>query len=277
VPFDNGGAIRSGSRFGPTSIREQSKLYLRSVNRYFNLSPFDSLKVVDYGDVPIIPELIEESYNNIQSELNKIYESDTRPIILGGDHSISLPALRSAFNRYGTVSLLHFDAHLDIVDSYYDGKVKYNNGTVFRRAVEEGLVDTEHSVQIGMNGSIFDGMQKSESELLGFTVIPIEEARQSLGSKLNKTINNIIKRKPVYISFDIDVMDLSVAPGSGAPEVGGFLTWEILNIIRNLRGINLIGVDIVEVNPLFDTGDITSILAANLAFEFLTLLALNQK
>jgi agmatinase len=166
---------------------------------------------------------------------------------------------------------------LDIVDSYYSGKIRYNSGTVFRRATEENLLDPSSSTQIGSNGSIFPEMQPSFSRQLGYQVINVEEALRMGPEALSSLIVDRVRNKKVYLSFDVDVMDVCVAPGSGAPEVGGFLTREVLQIVRQLNEVQFIGFDVVEVNPLFDCSNITSIFAANLAFEFMTLIALGRR
>lgn len=277
VPFDSGGAIRVGARFGPGAIREQSKLYLRRFHRTFGFTPFDVLKVVDYGDTPVIPELIETSFDLIAADVAPIVEAGAVPVSLGGDHAVSLPLLRAAARRHGPLSLVHFDSHQDIVDSYYGGRVRYNNGTVFRRAVEEGLIDPSRSIQLGMNGTVFPGMFPDESEALGFRVLATETVAEFGPERTAAAVRERVGGAKVYLSFDIDVMDVSVAPGTGAPEVGGLYPREVLGILRRLAGLDFAGIDLVEVNPLFDAANMTSILAANLVFEFITLLAIRKR
>lgn len=277
VPFDSGGAIRVGARFGPGAIREQSKLYLRRHHRTFGFSPFEHLKVVDYGDTPVIPELIEESFDLITAEVSAIVEAGAVPVSMGGDHAVSLPLLRAVARRHGPLSLVHFDSHQDVVDSYYGGRVRYNNGTVFRRAVEEGLIDPSRSIQLGMNGTVFPGMRPEDSESLGLKVLPIETLAELGPAGIAEEVRRRTGGTKVYLSFDIDVMDASVAPGTGAPEVGGLLPREAIATIRRLAGLDIAGLDLVEVNPLFDAANMTSILAANLLFEFLTLIALRKR
>lgn len=273
VPFDSGGAIRFGARFGPGVIREQSKLYLRRHHRVRGFSPFDRLKVIDYGDAEVIPELIERSFAMIAEAAAPIHGAGAVPLAFGGDHSVTLPLLRAAATRHGPLALVHFDAHQDVVDSYYGGAVRFNNGTVFRRAAEEGLVDPRASIQLGMNGTVFPGMWPSDSEALGFRVVPVEELSAMRPGDAGELIRARVGGRPAYLSFDIDVVDASAAPGTGAPEVGGLMPREVIALVRALHGLDIRALDLVEVNPLFDAANMTSLLAANLAFEFLTLIA----
>jgi agmatinase len=277
APFDSGGAIRVGARFGPGAIREQSKLYLRRHHRVRGFSPFDRLRVVDYGDAEVIPELIERSFAMIAETVAPIHAAGAVPLALGGDHAVTLPLLRAAAARHGPLALVHFDSHQDVVDSYYGGEVRYNNGTVFRRAVEEGLVDPAASIQLGMNGTVFPGMRPRDSEELGFRVVPVEELAAMSPGAVGAMIRERVAGRPAYVSFDIDVVDASAAPGTGAPEVGGLMPREVIAIVRALHGLDIRGLDLVEVNPLFDAANMTSLLAANLAFEFLTLIALARR
>lgn len=272
VPFDSDGAFRVGSRFGPEAIRSQGKLCLRNHHIYHRLSPLEHLEVIDYGDVAVVPGSIELTYRSVEAELAPLFARGVVPIALGGDHAISLPALRAAAKRHGPMALVHFDAHLDTGDVYYE-QIRYTHGTQFRRAVEEGLVDTSRSIQVGMNGTIYPEMTRDASESLGYAVVTREEAAAMGPEALASAILRRAGHGAVYLSFDIDVMDVSVAPGSGAPEIGGFLTREMLDVLRRLRPLDLVGIDLVEVNPHHDAGQMTAILAANLVFEFLALLA----
>lgn len=276
VPFDSDGAFRVGSRFGPEAIRSQGKLCLRNHHIHHGIAPLDHLEVVDFGDAAVIPGSIELTYESVERELAPLFEQGVVPIALGGDHAISLPLLRAAARRHGSVGLLHFDAHLDTGDTYYE-RIRYTHGTQFRRAVEEGLVDPSRSIQVGMNGTIYPEMARQASESLGYAVVTRDEAAAMGSSSLAAAIVRRLGRGPVYLSLDIDVMDVSVAPGSGAPEIGGFLTREMLEVLRRLDGVSLIGFDVVEVNPHHDAGQMTAILAANFVFEFLALLAKRKR
>lgn len=276
VPFDSDGAFRIGSRFGPEAVRSQAKLCLRNHHIAHNINPFDNIAVVDYGDCAVLPGSIERSYEIIEHELALLFQKNVVPFAIGGDHSISLPLLRAAAQKYKNIALLHFDAHLDTGDMYYN-EIKYNHGTQFRRATEENLIAPEHSIQIGMNGTIYPEMTQDVSEKLGFSVISMDEADRLGPLAVADAILERVRHYPVFVSFDIDIMDVSVAPGSGAPEIGGYQTREMLRVIRALKDINIIGMDMVEVNPLYDSSGITAILAANLIYEFITLLSLKRR
>lgn len=276
APFDSDGAFRIGSRFGPEAVRSQAKLCLRNHHIYHNISPLDHITAIDYGDCAVMPGSVERSYELIEHDVLPIFQSRAVPIAIGGDHAVSLPLLRAAAKEYGKLSLVHFDAHLDTGDIYYN-EMKYNHGTQFRRAVEEGLVAPEHSIQVGMNGTIYPEMTRDGSEALGYSVITMDEADALGPDRVAEAIRERAGNQPVFVSFDIDIMDVSVAPGSGAPEVGGYLTRDMLKILRSLGALDIIGMDMVEVNPLYDHSGMTAILAANFIFEFIALIALNRK
>ena len=274
APFDTGSSFRVGARFGPEGIRSVSHL-LRPFNPSQQVQIFDHLSVIDYGDVPVVPGYIEESYEKIRQSLEEVHEAGTIPIVLGGDHSIALPELRAAAAVHGPLALVHFDSHADTWDEYF-GK-KYNHGTVFRRAVEEGLLDTSHSIQVGMRGSLYDGGDLEASRDLGFDLTTTDEIK---GTGIARTMARVRERvgdAKVYVSFDVDFVDPAFAPGTGTPEIGGFTSREAQEFLRGLSGSNVVGCDVVEVYPQYDgPGQITSLLAANAAFELLTLIALSK-
>ncbi|HSK99902.1 MAG TPA: agmatinase [Rubrobacteraceae bacterium] len=275
APFDTGASFRVGARFGPEGIRSASHL-LRPYNPSQDVSIFEHLSVTDYGDVSVVPGFIEESYARMERELLPIHEAGVVPIVLGGDHSIALAELRAAAAVHGSLALVQFDSHADTWDAYF-GK-SYNHGTVFRRAVEEGLLVPESSIQLGMRGSLYDGGDLEASRRLGFEVIPTDEVR---GVGIESTIQRVRERVgdgKVYLSFDVDFCDPAYAPGTGTPEVGGFTSREAQELVRGLRGIDLAGCDVVEVYPSYDgPGQITSLLAANIAYELLSLVAVRSK
>lgn len=274
APFDTGSSFRVGARFGPEGIRSVSHL-LRPYNPSQQVQIFDHLSVVDYGDVPVVPGYIEESYQKIRQGLEEVHEAGTIPIVLGGDHSIALPEIRAAAAVHGPLALVQFDSHADTWDVYF-GK-KYNHGTVFRRAVEEGLLDPSHSIQVGMRGSLYDAGDLEASRDLGFDLTTTDEIR---GTGISKTMARVRERvgdAKVYVSFDVDFVDPAFAPGTGTPEVGGFTSREAQEFLRGLSGLHVVGCDVVEVYPQYDgPGQITSLLAANAAFELLTLIALSK-
>ena len=271
APFDTGASFRVGARFGPEGIRSASHL-LRPYNPSQDISIFEHLSVVDYGDVPVVPGFIEESYERITAGLEQIHRAGVVPIVLGGDHSIALPELRAAAAVHGPLALVQFDSHADTWDAYF-GK-KYNHGTVFRRAVEEGLLVAEHSIQVGMRGSLYDSGDLQVSRELGFDLVTTDAVRK-LG--VGETIARIRERvgdTMVYVSFDVDFVDPAFAPGTGTPEVGGFSSREAQEFVRGLAGTRIVGCDVVEVYPQYDgPGQVTALLAANIAFEFLSQIA----
>jgi agmatinase len=275
APFDTGASFRAGARFGPEGIRSVSHL-LRPYNPSQEVSIFEHLSVIDYGDVPVVPGYIEDSYERIAVGLEEVHRADVVPIVLGGDHSVALPELRAAAAVHGPLALVQFDSHADTWDAYFGQK--YNHGTVFRRAVEEGLLSPEHSIQVGMRGSLYDQGDLEASRELGFDLLTTDAIKE-LG--IEETIDLIRERigeTKAYISFDVDFVDPAFAPGTGTPEVGGFTSLEALGFVRGLSGIDIAGCDIVEVYPQYDgLGQVTALLAATVAFEFLSLLARLRK
>jgi agmatinase len=274
APFDTGATFRAGARFGPEGIRSASHL-LRRYNPSLDVVIFDHLSVIDYGDVPVVPGYIEESYRRIAEGLEPIHRAGVIPIVLGGDHSIALPELRAAAAVYGPLALIQFDSHPDTWDAYFGEK--HTHGTPFRRAVEEGLLRPERSIQVGMRGSIYDIGDWDDARELGFDLVPTDAVRK-LG--IEETIARIRERvadAKVYVSFDVDFVDPAFAPGTGTPEIGGFTSREAQEFVRGLAGLDLVGCDVVEVYPAYDPAQITTLLAANVAHEFLSLIALRRK
>jgi agmatinase len=217
APFDTGASFRAGARFGPEGIRSASHL-LRPYNPSQDVSIFDHLSVIDYGDIPVVPGFIEESYETIASALEEVHRAGTVPIVLGGDHSVALPELRAAASVHGPLALVQFDSHADTWNAYF-GK-KYNHGTVFRRAVEEGLLKPENSIQVGMRGSLYDSGDLEASKELGFEVITMDEVREMGLGRTIERIREQVGEGKVYVSFDVDFLDPAFAPGTGTPEVG---------------------------------------------------------
>lgn len=278
VPFDAGGAVRVGARYAPQAIRTQSMRHLRPYHRQHGFAPTLDHICVDMGDAPIAQELPEASREAIEAAAARAHAAGASLLAFGGDHASSLPLLRAAAKASTTpLALIHFDAHQDVVDGYYGNAVRYNNGTVFRRACEEGLIDPAHSIQIGMNGPVFPGMFVSDSQALGLSVIEADQVAEIGARETVRLIREKIGDRPAYLSFDLDVFDVAFAPGTGAPETGGLTPREGLAILRGLAGLNIRSADLVELNPLFDTADITAILAANIAFELLALMALARR
>ncbi len=274
APFDTGSSFRVGARFGPEGIRSASHL-LRPYNPSQDIQIFDHLSVIDYGDVPVVPGFINESYEKIAEGLEEIHQAGVVPIILGGDHSIALPELRAAAAVHGPLALVQFDAHADTWDAYF-GK-KYNHGTVFRRAAEEGLLDPSRSIQVGMRGSLYEPEDLEASRELGFDLITTDEVREVGIPKIISRIKERVGSAKTYVSFDVDFCDPAYAPGTGTPEVGGFTSWEAQEFLRGLVGLQIVGGDVVEVYPTYDPAEITAFLGANAGYEILSLVAILRK
>ncbi len=273
VPSDAGASYRTGQREGPAAIRKVSAL-LRHHNPVLNISPFDYLSGVDYGDLPVVPGYIEDSYKRIEESLFPIIDAGIIPILLGGDHAITLPELRTITKKHGPVALIHFDAHSDTSDEYFGRP--YNHGTPFARAIEEKLLLVDQSIQVGLRGSIFSKNHLEIPKAMGFDVVTMEEINK-IG--IDKLIQRMIRRvgdTKVFLSFDIDFVDPAFAPGTGTPEVGGATSKETMKLVRGLKDLNFIGFDVVEVLPAFDPSEITALLAANIAFEFISIIAYNR-
>ena len=274
VPFDSGTSHRSGARFGPRKIREMS-LLLWGYNTTLNVRPTEHLKIVDYGDVSVVPPSITHTMEAIQATAGRIIENSTTLISLGGDHSIALPLLRAHAARFGPLSVLHIDAHLDTWESEFEG-VPYSHGTPFRHALQEGLIKKEHYLQVGIRGPVSGDTDYVDASELGARTITIHEV---MAKGIETVLGEIRARLqgPVYVTLDIDSADPAFAPGTGTPEVGGLSSYQLLQLVRGLRGLDLVGFDLVEVAPPYDHGDITAILAANLVFEYLSLVALKKQ
>lgn len=266
VPFDLGTSHRSGTRFGPRQIRAESAL-LRPCNLATRAAPFERLRVADLGDIATNPYNLEDSLRRIQEGLEEILEAGCRPLILGGDHTLTLPSLRAMHARHGPVGLLHVDAHADINERMF-GEL-YAHGTPFRRAVEEGLLDCRRVVQLGIRGTGYASEDLDWPRAQGFRVIPAEECWHRSLAPLMVEIRQHLGEGPVYLSFDIDALDPSLAPGCGTPELGGLTGAQALEIVRGCQGLRLVGGDLVEVSPPYDPSGNTALMAANLLFEML--------
>ena len=266
MPYDGGTSYRPGARLGPREVRHQSSL-IRTYNSFQKVAPFDRLNVADAGDVDPPPVSIEKAYDAIDARIGQIADAGARPIVVGGDHSITLPVLRALARRHGRLGLVQFDAHIDTWDEYFGGK--YFHGTMFRRAIEEDLVDGRRFVQVGIRGPMYGEDDFDFHREHGITVIDIDQVKDRGVAWTIDEIRRIVTG-PAYMTFDIDGVDPAFAPGTGTPEVGGLTSHEAIRLVRGLRGLSLVGGDIVEVAPLFDgPGQITAVLAANVMFEFL--------
>jgi agmatinase len=272
-PFDTGVTFRVGARFGPAAIREAS-LLLRPYHPGLHVDVFSALSAVDYGDLPVVPGYIEDSYARVEAGLAPLLAAGITPIILGGDHSITLAHLRAVARAHGPLGLAQFDAHSDTWDAYFGRK--YTHGTTFKRAVEEGLLDPARGIQVGMRGPLYAAEDYDTARALGLDLMPASEVRE-VG--IQATVQRIRERLgggAAFISFDVDFLDPAYAPGTGTPEVGGFTTYEAQQLIRGLAGLRLVAYDVVEVLPAYDHGDITALAAANVAYEFAALTAMQK-
>ena len=270
VPFDTGVSYRPGARFGPNHVRESSRL-LRPYNPAANVSPFATQQVVDAGDIAANPFDIEEAISSIHKSYDQLSERAKKIVTIGGDHTITLPILRSLKAKHGPISVVHFDAHLDTWDSYFGAD--YTHGTTFRRASEEGLLDPECCMHIGIRGPLYAAKDLTDDKALGFQIFSSVEF-QDLG--VNAAIEKMkarVGKRPVYISIDIDVLDPAHAPGTGTPEAGGLTSRELLSVLRATAGMNVIGADIVEVAPAYDHAQITGIAASHVMYELISAFA----
>ncbi|MCD7904818.1 MAG: agmatinase [Clostridiales bacterium] len=274
IPFDTAASFRPGARFGPNGIRNISAM-IKPNNVTMGVNIMEELKGADLGDVDVIPDYIHETYSAIEEKLTEVLNAGAVPISLGGDHAVTLGELRAIYKKYGKVALVHFDSHLDLCDTVFGQK--YNHGTPFRRALEERLIDPSCSIQMGMRGSLYDPDDFKIAADLGFKVIPGDELHKITPEELGEIIKERVGDMKVFLTFDIDFADPAYAPGTGTPEVGGFTSFEVLQYIRNIKDLSFAGFDIVEVAPPYDHSEITAYLAANIAFEFMSILAYQKK
>jgi agmatinase len=270
VPFDTGVTYRPGARFGPAHIRQSSRL-LRTYNPALDVEPFAHQQVVDAGDLPFNPFDIATAVRQIEQGAFELIRDGATLVVLGGDHTIAYPLLKAVNRVHGPVALVHFDAHLDTWDTYFNTPLTH--GTPFRRAAEDGLFVSGHSAHVGIRGSLYSPDDLGEDAQMGFHIVHCRDfVRRSLDDiidGLRRTIGDL----PLYVSIDVDVLDPAHAPGTGTPEAGGMTSRELLEIVRGFDGLNLVGADIVEVSPAYDHAEITGIAAANVAYEFVSLLA----
>uniref|UniRef100_A0A0B7ADV8 Agmatinase, mitochondrial n=1 Tax=Arion vulgaris TaxID=1028688 RepID=A0A0B7ADV8_9EUPU len=269
VPLDAGTSNRSGTRMGPRQIRTESVI-LRPMNQATGAAPFESLQVADIGDVSFNIFNLPEAVKQIRLAYTDIIKNGCIPLTLGGDHTLSYPILQAMKDKYGPVCLVHIDAHSDTNDTMFGEKIAH--GTPFRRAIEEGCLDCERSVQIGLRGSGYSVDDYKWIADKGVRVVTARECWYKSLVPLMKEVNKNAGDRPVYISFDIDGLDPSIAPGTGTPEIAGLTIVQGLEIIQGCRGLHVVGTDLVEVSPPYDPFGTTSLVAANLLFEMLCVL-----
>jgi agmatinase len=272
IPFDTATSFRTGARFGPEAIRSASAL-LRPYNPALGVDVVETLSIVDYGDVPVSPGDTERTYGQVEAALAPLVQAGVFPLALGGDHSVTLAELRVLARKYGPLSLVQLDAHGDTWDEYFGQR--FFHGTTFKRALDERLIDPAASVQAGLRGSLYGPEDLDSARALGFAVLPCDQLRTLGPGGYSGIVRERVSRRPVFLSFDIDVLDPAFAPGTGTPEVGGLSTAEALGCLRALGGIDLVGADVVEVSPSYDgPGQQTALAGANVAYELLSLRAL---
>jgi len=267
VPLDIGTSLRPGARFGPREIRAESVM-TRPYGMHTRAAPFDSFQIADVGDVALNTFNLMDSVKIIEEHYHGLLEHDVKTVTLGGDHTIALPILRAVAKKHGPVALVHVDAHADTNDHMFGEPIAH--GTIFRRAIEEGLVDGKKMVQIGLRTTGYSADDFDWAREQGARVVTAEDCwYKSLGPLMAEIRQQIGSETPVYLSFDIDGIDPAFAPGTGTPEPGGLTNTQAIEIIRGCHGLNLVGCDLVEVSPQYDTSGNTALLAANLVFEML--------
>jgi agmatinase len=274
IPFDAGTSYRPGARFGPAHIRESSRL-LRPYNPAQDASPFALAQVVDAGDIAVNPFNIELAVEQIEAGIDELIEDGKRLVTLGGDHTIAYPILKSLHKKHGPITVIHFDAHLDTWDTYFGAPLTH--GTPFRRASEEALIDLGSCLHVGIRGPLYAETDLSDDKRLGFEVVTsVDMDAVGVAGVIERMLARV-GNKPVYVSIDVDVLDPAFAPGTGTPEMGGLSSREMLALIRSLDSVNLIGADIVEVSPQYDSAQITGFAAAHMAYELITIMSRSLK
>lgn len=271
VPFDSGVSYRPGARFGPAAVRAGSKL-LRPYHPSLDVHPWGAQQVADAGDLSANPFNIEEAVQAIEAGAGATLERAGKLVAIGGDHTIALPLLRATHARRGPCALVHFDAHLDTWDTYFGAS--YTHGTPFRRAAEEGLLDLDHSMHVGIRGPLYGATDLADDADLGYAIVSTSDLSTGGVARAVERIHERVGERPLYLSIDIDVLDPAHAPGTGTPEPGGLTTRELQELLRGLAGLEIAGADVVEVSPAYDHAEITALAAAQVAYELLGLLAL---
>lgn len=270
VPWDGGTTNRPGARHGPRQLRDLSTM-IRLVNQATLVKPFHDARCADLGDSPVNPADVQDTLKRITGFFDRVRERGILPMTAGGDHLVSLPILRGLVDG-SPCGMIHFDAHTDLFDGYFGG-FKYTHGTPFKRAIEEGLLDPKRVVQIGIRGSAYDMEDVDWGRSQGVRIIMIEELMDRGVGDVMDEARSIVGDEPTYVSFDIDGIDPSMAPGTGTPEIGGFTTHQAQRMVRKLAGLNIIGADLVEVAPPFDPSGNTAWVGASIMFELLCILA----
>jgi agmatinase len=271
APFDSGTSYRPGARFGPIAVRTASRNLRPAFHPDLGIAPFRSIQVVDAGDVPVNPFVIEEAIDQIHRHAVEVLRNRSRLVTIGGDHTVALPLLRAMHGLHGPLALVHFDAHLDTWNTYFGTPLTH--GTVFRRAFEEGLLAQDRSIHVGIRGPLYDELDLADDAGFGFQIVRAGDLDRLGLEEIGARIRARVGDTPVYLSVDIDVLDPAFAPGTGTPEMGGVTSRELLHLLRSLDGLTLVGGDVVEVSPAYDHAEITALAAATVAFDIVTLMA----
>jgi agmatinase len=267
VPFDGGTTYRPGPRFGPRNIRVQSAM-IRPWNPVLKVNPFERWRIADFGDLSINPLSIDDTYQRITEQLDAVLRAGARPVCVGGDHSILLPILRAIHKHHGPVAFVQFDAHGDTWGGYFGSP--HSHGTPVKYAIEEGLIEKGCALQVGLRGQVYGEEDFDFARKHRIQIITSEEIHRG-GMELIRRRLRKLRSHSVYLTLDIDVVDPAFAPGTGTPQVGGLSSAQMLDLVRSLQGLKLVGCDLVEVSPPYDNGEITSLLAANLLYELICL------
>ncbi|MEX5598489.1 agmatinase [Pseudophaeobacter sp. C1-32P7] len=271
TPWDSGTTNRPGPRHGPRQLRDMSTM-IRAQNGATGVRPFEMVNCADLGDVGPNPADLHDSMDRITQFYDQVVAAGVLPLTGGGDHLCSLPILR-ALGKSAPLGMIHFDSHTDLFKDYFGG-TQYTHGTPFRRAIEEGLLDPKRVVQIGIRGTTYDSEDRDFADAVGVRVIAIEEFHARGPEDVMAEAREIAGSQPTYVSYDIDFVDPAFAPGTGTPEVGGPNSYQALQVARLLKGVNIVGADLVEVSPPFDQSGATAFLGVSIMFEILCNLAL---
>lgn len=270
VPWDGGTTNRPGARHGPRALRDASTM-IRMVNQATRAAPFHTARCADFGDATVNLTDVTHTLTLVEGQVARLRAAGVVPVMLGGDHLMSLPLLR-AVAQGGPVGMVHFDAHTDLFDSYFGG-VRYTHGTPFRRAVEEGLLDPRRVIQIGIRGTTYDGDDRAFAAAHGIRIVTAEELADRGWADVMAEARSILGQGPTHLSFDIDGIDPALAPGTGTPEIGGFDTLTAQRMVRALEGVDIVSADLVEVAPPFDPSGMTAWIGASMLFEILCVTA----
>ncbi|MBW4981004.1 agmatinase [Mameliella sp. CS4] len=266
VPWDSGTTNRPGPRHGPRQLRDASTM-IRAQHAATGMRPFEAANCADLGDVGPNPADIPDSMARITAFYTQLQQAGIRPLTAGGDHLTSLPVLR-ALAKDGPLGMVHFDSHTDLFHSYFGGTM-YTHGTPFRRAVEEGLLDPKRIIQIGIRGTMYDSEDRDFAAANGIRIVTIEEFFARGVAEVMEEARATVGSAPCYVSYDIDFVDPTFAPGTGTPEVGGPNSYQALQVCRELEGLDIVGADLVEVSPPFDQAGGTAFLGVSIMFELL--------